>query len=38
MTSGLRSVRDKVICYFEELLEETESFDKVYQAVNELGK
>ncbi|MFT4733834.1 MAG: putative proteasome-type protease [Algoriphagus sp.] len=38
MTSGLRSVRDKVICYFEELLEETEGFDKMYQAVNELGK
>lgn len=38
MTSGLRSVRDKVICYFQELLDEKEGFDKMYQAVNELGK
>ncbi|WP_341227759.1 peptidase [uncultured Arcticibacterium sp.] len=38
MTSGLRSVRDKVLCYFEELLDETEGFDKMYQAVNALGK
>jgi putative proteasome-type protease len=37
MTSGLRSVRDKVICYFEELLDETKGFDKMYQAVNALG-
>jgi putative proteasome-type protease len=37
MTSGLRSVRDKVICYFEELLEEKDGFDKMYQAVNEIG-
>lgn len=37
MTSGLRSVRDKVITYFQELLDETEGFDKMYQAVNALG-
>lgn len=38
MTSGLRSVRDKVITYFQELLDETEGFDKMYQAVNALGE
>lgn len=37
MTSGLRSVRDKVITYFQELLDETDGFDKMYQAVNALG-
>jgi putative proteasome-type protease len=35
MTSGLRSVRDKAITYFNEVLEERdESFDKLYKAVN----
>ena len=35
MTSGLRSVRDKVLTYFEEYLEETEEkYDKLYKAVN----
>lgn len=35
MTSGLRSVRDKAITYFEEILEEEqEKFDKLYKAVN----
>ncbi|MBF0351839.1 MAG: peptidase [SAR324 cluster bacterium] len=35
MTSGLRSVRDKAITYFEEVLEqEVSSFDKMYKAVN----
>ncbi len=38
MTSGLRSVRDKVITYFQELLDEREGFDKMYQAVNALGQ
>lgn len=38
MTSGLRSVRDKVITYFQELLDEREGFDKMYQAVNALGE
>jgi len=35
MTSGLRSVRDKALTYFNEVLEESdESFDKLYKAVN----
>ena len=35
MTSGLRSVRDKTLTYFEEVLEEKDtSFDKLYKAVN----
>ncbi|WP_209329475.1 peptidase [Lunatimonas salinarum] len=35
MTSGLRSVRDKAITYFAELIEkEDASFDKMYKAVN----
>ncbi len=38
MTSGLRSVRDKVLTYFEEALEElNRPFDKVYQAANALA-
>jgi putative proteasome-type protease len=37
MTSGLRSVRDKAILYFQELLEETE-FNKLYKAVNAFGE
>lgn len=39
MTSGLRSVRDKAITYFEEELD-TESFkyNKMYQAANAFGK
>ena len=39
MTSGLRSVRDKAITYFKEVLEERDSsFNKVYKAVNALGE
>ncbi|MGQ0679260.1 MAG: peptidase [Actinomycetota bacterium] len=39
MTSGLRSVRDKVLTYFEEVLEErTTGFDKLYQAANALAE
>ena len=39
MTSGLRSVRDKAITYFGEVIEEKDSkFNKLYQAVNEFGK
>ncbi|SDF22171.1 putative proteasome-type protease [Dyadobacter soli] len=39
MTSGLRSVRDKAITYFKEVLEERDtSFDKLYKAVNALGQ
>lgn len=35
MTSGLRSVRDKAVTYFEEALEaEDQSFDKLYKALN----
>lgn len=35
MTSGLRSVRDKAITYFQEIIEENdESFNKLYKAVN----
>lgn len=35
MTSGLRSVRDKAITYFKEIIEEEdESFNKLYKAVN----
>lgn len=38
MTSGLRSVRDKVLTYFDEVLEErTGGFDKMYQAANALA-
>lgn len=35
MTSGLRSVRDKALTYFNEVLEEHDlEFDKLYKAVN----
>ncbi len=35
MTSGLRSVRDKALTYFEEIIEEQDThFDKLYKAVN----
>jgi putative proteasome-type protease len=37
MTSGLRSVRDKAITYFTELLE-TNEFNKLYKAVNAFGE
>jgi len=38
MTSGLRSVRDKAITYFTEVIEDQDgSFDKLYKAVNEFG-
>lgn len=37
MTSGLRSVRDKAIVYFDELLE-TSDFNKLYLAVNAFGE
>jgi len=38
MTSGLRSVRDKVLTYFEEALEENKSgFGKLYKAANALA-
>lgn len=37
MTSGLRSVRDKAVTYFQEVLQEKE-FNKVYKAVNAFGE
>jgi putative proteasome-type protease len=38
MTSGLRSVRDKAITYFQEILEEQDvEFNKLYKAVNAFG-
>ncbi|WP_215224129.1 peptidase [Echinicola shivajiensis] len=38
MTSGLRSVRDKAITYFTEVIKhQDDQFNKLYQAVNELG-
>jgi putative proteasome-type protease len=38
MTSGLRSVRDKTLTYFSEVLEENlDNFDKLYRVVNALG-
>ncbi len=39
MTSGLRSVRDKALTYFSEILEdENENYDKLYKAVNAFAK
>jgi len=38
MTSGLRSVRDKALTYFKEVLhDEGHHFDKMYKAVNAFG-
>ena len=38
MTSGLRSVRDKAITYFSEVIEgEDKEFNKLYKAVNKFG-
>jgi putative proteasome-type protease len=34
MTSGLRSVTDKAICYFKELVQEGVGFNKLFKAVN----
>ena len=39
MTSGLRSVRDKTITYFKEVIEnEDQEFDHLYKAVNKFGE
>ncbi|MBC7921368.1 MAG: peptidase [Ferruginibacter sp.] len=38
MTSGLRSVRDKAIQYFKELVEEGGEYNKLYKAVNAFGE
>lgn len=37
MTSGLRSIRDKAITYFQELLDTTE-YNKLYKVVNAFGQ
>ncbi|WP_163717869.1 peptidase [Mangrovibacterium lignilyticum] len=38
MTSGLRSVRDKTLTYFSEILnDKLDSFEKLYEVVNALG-
>jgi len=37
MTSGLRSVRDKAVLYFKELLDEGVEYNKLYKAVNDFG-
>src|SRR3954454_11287838 len=37
MTSGLRSIRDKAITYFKELMER-EEYNKLYKAVNAFGE
>ncbi len=38
MTSGLRSVRDKAVHYFQEQISSGEVFDKMYKAVNAFGE
>ncbi|MEO5892063.1 MAG: hypothetical protein ABIQ31_17580 [Ferruginibacter sp.] len=38
MTSGLRSVRDKAVHYFQEIIDSGIVFDKLYKAVNEFGE
>ena len=39
MTSGLRSVRDKAITYFQEVIDERDrSFNKLYKAANAFGQ
>jgi len=38
MTSGLRSIRDKAVTYFDEVIEEKEiEFNKMYKVVNAFG-
>ena len=38
MTSGLRSVRDKAVHYFQELVSDGIIYDKMYKAVNAFGE
>jgi len=38
MTSGLRSVRDKAITYFKEMIDEGAEYNKLYKAVNAFGE
>src|SRR3954469_16813532 len=37
MTSGLRSIRDKAITYFKEIMDKTE-YNRLYKAVNAFGE
>ncbi|CAN5440042.1 proteasome-type protease [soil metagenome] len=37
MTSGLRSIRDKAVVYFKEIMDQ-QDFNKVYKAVNAFGE
>jgi putative proteasome-type protease len=37
MTSGLRSVRDKALTYFKEVIEEDKGLNKLYKVVNAFG-
>jgi putative proteasome-type protease len=37
MTSGLRSVRDKVLTYFEDVLSAGTGYDRLYKAANAFG-
>jgi len=38
MTSGLRSIRDKAVHYFQELIDNGVVYDKLYKAVNVFGE
>ncbi|MBC7423512.1 MAG: peptidase [Ferruginibacter sp.] len=38
MTSGLRSVRDKAVHYFQELIDSGIVYNKLYKAVNDFGQ
>jgi putative proteasome-type protease len=38
MTSGLRSVRDKAVLYFKDMIDEGATFNKLYKAVNAFGE
>ncbi len=38
MTSGLRSVRDKAITYFQELVSDGIPYNKLFEAVNAFGE
>lgn len=38
MTSGLRSIRDKAVNYFQELTETNKTYNKLYKVVNAFGE
>jgi putative proteasome-type protease len=38
MTSGLRSIRDKAVHYFQELIQQGIQYNKMYKAVNAFGE